>query len=52
MPDNDKEPKEQPKQEEEEQETTIILPEKDWQLALGNEKGTPEDIDDEQRDNG
>jgi hypothetical protein len=37
MANDDKEPKEQPKQEEESQETEIVLPEKDWQVALGSE---------------
>lgn len=48
MPDDqDKTPKEQPKQEEEKQETEIVLPEKDWQLALGNEKQASENADED-----
>jgi hypothetical protein len=36
MPDDDKQPKEEPIQKS--QEIEIVLPEKDWQLALGNDK--------------
>jgi hypothetical protein len=45
--DTDKSPKEEPKPAQESQETEIVLPEKDWQLALGNEKQASENSDDD-----